>query len=169
MTEERVYNPIVVVDETDTVIDAVPLFTALERKYIRRASRVFVFSESGKLLLQQRSKHILKPLLLDQSAAGHVDEGETYQETAERELQEELGLTGELEEVAVSFRTKDFFNGVYRLVVPDDVTIQFDPHEVAAVFWYTPKEVDAKLQAEPEAFTDAFADIWQPLRDTLIP
>lgn len=36
---------------------------------------------------------------LDHSSAGHVDPGETYRQAAIRELQEELGITGELTEL----------------------------------------------------------------------
>ncbi len=45
--EEKRYNKIVVVDENDNVIGAEYMRIAVEKGLIRRASRVYVFNESG--------------------------------------------------------------------------------------------------------------------------
>lgn len=153
----KVYNKIVVVDENDVVVGVEYMRDAIKQGMIRRAARVYVFNTSGKLLVQQRSAYVLKPLLLDQSAAGHVNEGETYEQTAYRELKEELGIKGvALELVATSFRTKDFYNAIYKVVVPDDITINFDPEELAAVIWYDINTLDTEMKENPEKFTPAF-------------
>lgn len=80
----KIYNKVVVADANDNVIGAEFMMDAISKGMIRRAARIYVFNESGQLLLQQRSKNVLKPLLLDQSAAGHVDEGESYKQAAHR-------------------------------------------------------------------------------------
>ena len=90
--EESEHKKVVVVDENDNVIGAEYMFDAIEKKMLRKVSRVFVFDQQGKILVQRRSASVVRPLLLDQSVGGHVDEGETYYEAAERELMEELGL-----------------------------------------------------------------------------
>lgn len=165
----KVYNKIVVVDENDMVVGSEYMRDAIKRGMIRRAARVYVFNESRQLLVQQRSAYVLKPLLLDQSAAGHVDEGETYEQTAYRELKEELGIEGiPLELVATSFRTKDFYNAIYKVVVPDDSIINFDPEELAAVIWYDINTLDTEMTAAPEKFTPAFLEAWVLLRDKLL-
>jgi 16S rRNA (adenine1518-N6/adenine1519-N6)-dimethyltransferase len=167
-TEAKIYNKVVVVDEEDNVIGAERMTDAIERKMIRRASRVYVFNQSGQLLVQQRSEKVLKPLMLDQSAAGHVDEGETYEEAAYRELEEELGLTGrELELIATSFRTTDFYNAIYRLTIPDDTEINFDPEEIKQVLWYDLATLTIKIANEQEKFTPAFKEAWALLGDKL--
>ena len=165
----KIYNRVVVADENDNVIGSEHMMDAIEKGLIRRASRVYVFNESGELLIQQRSNKVLKPLLLDQSAAGHVDEGESYLEAAVRELFEELSLSGyELKEIATSFRTTDFFNAIYKVIIPDDVPINFDTEEVEQIIWMSVEKVETQMSASPEKFTPAFLEAWALLRDKLI-
>ncbi len=167
--EPKRYKKIVVVDDHDTVVGSEYMRIAVEKALIRRASRVYVFNDSGKLLIQQRSTKVAKPLLFDQSAAGHVDEGETYEEAAERELYEELGLQDyPLKPVVTSFRDRDFFNAIYKITIPDTVLLDFDTEEIAAVFWWTPAQLDAEMLKNPEKFTLAFLEVWSQLRDKII-
>lgn len=163
------YKKCIVVDKDDNVIGAEYVRIAVAKGQIRRASRVYVFNESGQLLVQQRSIKVNKPLLLDQSAAGHVDEGETYKEAAKRELFEELKISGvELRPVAVSFRTTDFYNGIYKAIVPDDVVINFDPVELAGVFWYDTNQLAIEMKSEPEKFTPDFKGVWAMLGEKIL-
>lgn len=167
---EKIYQKITVVDEDDNVIGAEYMFDAIEKGMIRRAACVLVFNEVGDVLIQQRSAKVLKPLLLDHSAAGHVDEGETYFETAERELCEELGLSNvELTEVATSFRTKGFYRALYRAIVPNNTAITFDPEEVNAVLWMSVGVLEDAIQNTPEKFSPSFIEVWSALKDRLIP
>lgn len=64
-----------------------------DKSLIHRSITVLVFID-GKLLLQQRSKtKDTYPLYWTSSCTGHVLSGDSYEETAKRELIEELGLT----------------------------------------------------------------------------
>ena len=52
-----------------------------------------LFNDKDQILLQKRSKNKdLNPGLYTISTSGHVDKGETYRQTAKRELSEELGI-----------------------------------------------------------------------------
>jgi len=165
---ERVYNKIQVVDENDNLVGVENYHDALDKGCIRRASRVFMFNESGQVLIQRRSEHISKPLLLDNSAAGHVDEGETYYEVAVRELEEELGVTGYLlTEVVASYRSIGFFSTIYKVVVPDSIEIIFDPHEVKEIMWMTVEEVDSLVATRLNECA-SLGEVWADLRDKLI-
>lgn len=167
--EPKLYKKVIVVDEEDDVIGAEYVRIAVAKGLIRRASRVYVFNESGQLLVQQRSVKVNKPLLLDQSAAGHVDEGESYEEAAKRELFEELGIKNvELKLVTISFRTIDFYNGIYKVVVSNDTVIDFDPEELARVFWYNIDQLETEMKLEPEKFAPAFKEVWAMLGSKII-
>jgi isopentenyl-diphosphate delta-isomerase len=163
------YKKVIVVDEDDNEIGTEYMMDAIKKGMIRRASRVYIFNESGKLLVQQRSKKVLKPLMLDQSAAGHVDIGETYEQAAHRELQEELGLVDvDLELIETSFRTTDFYNAIFKVTVPDNTEIKYDPEELQTVIWYDPEELTNDMEQEPDKFTPAFKEAWSRLKDSLI-
>lgn len=163
------YKKVIVVDENDNEIGTEYMMDAIKKGMIRRASRVYVFNESGQLLVQQRSKNVLKPLMLDQSAAGHVDIGETYEQAAYRELLEELGLNNvALELIETSFRTTDFYNAIYKVVVPDDTEIDYDPEELNDIIWYDVNKLSEDMEQEPDKFTPAFKEAWAMLRDKLV-
>lgn len=164
----RIFNKIVVVDEFDNVIGAERLPDAIQKGLIRRAARVCVFNESGALLIQQRSENVLDPLLLDHSAAGHVDEGETYEQTACRELEEELGISGFiLESIVHPYWTTNYYNALYRVMVPDNIKINFSLEEIKQVFWYDQASLQAKIANNPAEFTPAFNETWALFGDRL--
>lgn len=163
------YKRVTIVDENDTVVGYEEYKVALEKNLIRRTACIFVFDTDGKQLLQKRSKFVNKPLKLDKATGGHVDEGENYYETAVREMEEEIGLKNILlTEIASSYRTKEFFQTVYKAVIPVGTTIKFDPQEVDSVLWMTPKEIDRRITDSPEDFTGNYIEIWTNLRDKLL-
>lgn len=63
-----------------------------ERFETRQAVFVLLRNPEGELLLQQRAGHYLAGYY-DCTASGHVELGESLQQTAVRELQEEAGVT----------------------------------------------------------------------------
>ena len=169
MAEEKTYNKVCIVNDLDEVIGVGDMMVAIKNGLLRSGVRVFVFNQSGAVLLQRRSEYVRYPLLLDISASGHVDEGETRLEAAHRELQEELGIAGlELTEIAKSFRSPGVFNGIYKLVVPDDIDLSLNEEEVAEVVWMTATKIDELLDSELASFTNAFVDTWNRFRDKLI-
>ena len=169
MAEEKQYNKVVVVDENDNVIGAEMMFDAIEKGLLRSGARVYVFSESGRVLIQRRGKDVMRPLMLDQSAAGHVDEGETRLEAAVRELAEETGISGyPLKVVAEPFRSKGFINAIYKTVVPDNIQLVPEADEVEELFWLTVPELDELIKERPEECTPALFTCRTELRDDLI-
>lgn len=90
------------VDENDNVIGPVAreICHNQTRRPWHRSTGIYIFNAKGEILLTYKSKHKdVRAKALSISASGHVDFGETYEQTARRELSEELGLTVQLEEV----------------------------------------------------------------------
>lgn len=163
------YKNVVVVNEHDEVIGALPLFEAIAQKAYRRSVRIFVENAAGQLLLQRRGAAVIAPLLLDVSAAGHVDEGESYEEAAVRELAEELNLSGiPLQEIVISYHSQQFFSAVYKVALSEADTIVPNQEEIASIHWYSPTEIDAAVANTPEDFTIQFVELWLHIRDKIV-
>lgn len=86
-----------VVDEEDRVLGPKPRETVHVNNLRHRAVHILITNEAGELFLQKRSLwKDRNPALWDSSTAGHVDAGETYEQAAHRELEEEIGIACQL-------------------------------------------------------------------------
>jgi isopentenyl-diphosphate delta-isomerase len=82
-----------VVDENDKVISKAKRKDCHSNpELIHRAVHIIIFNSKGHMLLEKRSmkKDMYPGLWCD--IAGHLDSGESYEEAARRELEEETGL-----------------------------------------------------------------------------
>lgn len=87
----------IVVNKNDKVIGYKPRSVCHKERLLHRTVAVTVFNDKGEVLLQKRSMKVdTNPGLYTLSATGHVSKGETYEQAAEKELQEELGITSKL-------------------------------------------------------------------------
>jgi len=123
------------VDANDHVIGAGSIANAVDNGIAVRISRVFLQNSKGELLLQKRADTMSSlPGRWDQTAGGHVDEGEDYKTTALRELAEEMGIEGvELNEVVIFYseekdekKVKKRFNKIFTGVYDGEVEIDND-------------------------------------------
>ena len=168
--EGKIYPNITVVNEADEVVGYMDLMVAIKEGYIRRVACVLLFNDSGDILIQRRAAHVLSPNLLDYSAAGHVEEGDSYEMAARRELEEELRVIGlPLTPVVPPFKTKDFFSAVFTAIVPDSLVIVPDEAEVAEIFWMPYHEFKTEIEsaAASTRFTYSLLEAWPHLRDRL--
>ena len=160
-----------ILNEAGEVIGTQEFAEALEAGSIRAVSRVFIFNERGEVLLQKRTANVLFPHTELESAGGHVGPGETFRETAENELREELGIKTDLIEIAQNIRpTGEPCSGsVFKGTIDATQTeITFDPKEVAGVRWITPDRLDEEIVSNTENFTPGFPEVWQRLRAKLV-
>jgi 16S rRNA (adenine1518-N6/adenine1519-N6)-dimethyltransferase len=152
-----------VVDEYDRVTGAAPRGQVHANNLLHRAVHILIFNSSGEVFLQLRSHSKDRyPLRWDSSAAGHVSAGEDYDQTARRELLEELGIDTSLKEVAkiaASVRTDYEFISLYRGQC--DGAIHAHRAEIEAGRFYPPEIVDAWIEARRHEFTPGFLECWK--------
>ena len=88
-----------IVDDKDNVIGKATRTECHQKAFLHRTIHVLILNSQDELLLQKRSPtQELAPSHWTSSVGGHVNFGETYQEAASREMEEELGIKTELEE-----------------------------------------------------------------------
>ena len=125
---------------------------------------IFLFNSKGNIILQKVAlTKKSDPGKWSYSAAGHVDAGETYEQAALRELNEEMGIkTTQMDFLGKDYTLKDgkprAFHHVFRVISDDQIT--FDPSEVAEIQELTIPELKQKITAHPEQFKDIFARIF---------
>jgi 16S rRNA (adenine1518-N6/adenine1519-N6)-dimethyltransferase len=133
---------------------------------LHRAVHILLFNELGEVYLQQRSRSKDRyPLKWDSSVSGHVTAGETYDETAQRELNEELGVSLPLRKVAqlpASERTDREFIWLYDGAAWGD----FVPNsaEIEQGAFLPVAAVDGWTSARPDDFAPAFLECWKAHR-----
>lgn len=159
-----------VVDAVDRVIGQAPRSEVHARGLLHRAVSVFVFNSEGMLLVQKRSATKDEfPLCYTSSASGHLDAGETYDEAAPRELQEELGLDSPLERLAkfpAGPETANEHTVLYRTITDQPPT--FHPEEIESGAFYDLDEVARLLDRHPEQFTPPFRTLFHWYRENVV-
>jgi len=131
-----------------------------------RAVHILIFDHAGDVYLQQRSRwKDRRPLKWDSSAAGHVTAGESYDETARRELEEELGINVPLEKILKlpeSAGTEQEFVWLYRGRIHSHPIVNRSEIETGAFF--PPAIIDGWVAARPENFAPGFIECWKVYR-----
>ncbi|MEO0793587.1 MAG: NUDIX domain-containing protein [Verrucomicrobiota bacterium] len=155
-----------VVDENDQVIDQATRGFVHAQGLRHRAVHILVYNSDGQLYLQKRSMNKDQmPGAWTTSASGHVDAGESYDEAAKRELEEELGIPlGTGDEMDLLFKhpacrkTGEEFIQVYRLswngpIVPE-------PEEIDEGAWLNPDDLDELIRNDRRKYAPSFRMIW---------
>jgi 16S rRNA (adenine1518-N6/adenine1519-N6)-dimethyltransferase len=156
-----------VVDDQDQPKGAAPRGQVHANNLLHRAVHILIFNPQGEVFLQLRSRTKDRhPLTWDSSAAGHVNAGEDYDQTAQRELLEELGIEVPLEKVAklpASERTGYEFIWLYR--GPHGGEFQLNRSEIEAGQFFPPAIVDGWIKARPQDFAPGFVECWKIWRE----
>ncbi len=93
-----------VVNNDDKVIGRAPRSQVYANLLTHRIAHVILFNKTGKMCLQMRGNVSFCPFHWDFTASGHVRSGETYEEAAFRELDEEVGV-----KTKIKFEYKDLY------------------------------------------------------------
>lgn len=135
---EEVFN----VNERDETLGVVSRATVQRERLITRSTFVFVFNSRGELCMHRRTLHKrLYPGFWDVAAGGVVSAGESYHDGAQRELAEELGVSGvSLEEKFRFFYDSPesrLWGAVFTCVWDGPILMQ--PEEVLEIRWINPR------------------------------
>jgi 16S rRNA (adenine1518-N6/adenine1519-N6)-dimethyltransferase len=154
-----------VVDESNQVIDQRPRGEVHAKRLRHRAVHIFVFNKRGEIFLQKRSRWKDKqPRKWDSSAAGHVNAGDTYEITAPRELEEELGIQAPVElvgEIDACHNTGMEFVKIYR--ARHNGPFRLPPAEIESGGFFTIAQVAHWIATRPQDFAKGFMECWRTL------
>lgn len=161
--------PIQIVDAQNNPIGGATKQEAWRKGLIHRIVRISILDEKGRMLMQKRSdQKELYPGRWDNSAAGHVDVGETYEQAALRELYEELGLQGVAlqpmgdyyVDVTAGWRKMRRFTRSYKIVLKDPLpAFSLPPEEVSDVRWMKISEIKELITNHPDQVTDGIEQV----------
>ncbi|HEY3897807.1 MAG TPA: 16S rRNA (adenine(1518)-N(6)/adenine(1519)-N(6))-dimethyltransferase RsmA [Chthoniobacter sp.] len=155
-----------VVDADDRVTGQLSRHEVHRQRLLHRAVHIFVFNARGDLFLQRRSRwKDTHPLRWDSSAAGHVNAGQTYAETAPREVEEELGVSAAVEEIASLPPSKTTGWEHVRLYrAQHDGPFHLNPAELDGGGFFTLEQIERWTTARPQDFATGFLECWRVFR-----
>lgn len=124
---------------------------------IHRVVHVLVFNKKGELLLQKRSMNKdVAPGKWDTSVGGHIDPGEEPIGAAEREMKEEIGVTGCNMEFLYTYLHSNPYETelVYTYACICDSEISFNKEEIDEVRYWSIGDIKKHLGRK--IFSDNF-------------
>ena len=135
-----------VVDGENRPVAELPRHRMRSENLPHRATYIFVFDRAGRVLVQRRTAiKDMYPSYYDLAAGGVVAAGESYEENAEREAEEELGIRGTALEPKFDVYYEDernrCFGRVFTCVHEGPFTLQAE--EVESVAFHTVEEIAA--------------------------
>lgn len=142
---------VTIVDRENRVVGAASRRRMRRENLIHRACYVLVFNSAGEIFVHQRTvTKDVYPGYFDVAAGGVVVAGESYDASAKRELEEELGIAGRpLERLFDAYREDDHcrvWGRVYRCVYDGPLT--FQPEEVVGGRFFAPEQVREEIGPE---------------------
>lgn len=130
------------------------------KKEITRISGLWVTNEKGEFLIAKRSKNKKHhPNIWGPSAAGSVEEGETYKSNIIKEAREEIGIDiggvvlGPKKRVSSSH---EYFCQYFFVKIPSGTAFILQESEVDEVRWISLQELKNWCSKNPEEFVPSF-------------
>ncbi|MFT7144125.1 MAG: isopentenyl-diphosphate delta-isomerase [Alphaproteobacteria bacterium] len=166
---ETIYSLFDQVDEKDQVIGQCSYEDMVKHKLSVRVVHVLIRNNKGELLFQQRSQNVAMPLQFDDAATGHVDAGESYEQGANRELYEELGIKVNFKTLKPFYYKKLPHNNKFAkaYIVEHEGPFNAEPDEVANLVWLNLDEIEMMMNKMPYLFTNSCLLIHKKYKETL--
>ena len=162
------------VDDQDNPIGVMEKILAHQKGELHRALSVLILNSNNELLLQRRALgKYHSPGLWTNTCCSHPYPGEDSFEAAKRRLQEEMGMSADLNFV-FKFQYKcDFDNGLIEheldhvfIGVTDD-TPHINTDEAMAFSWVSIEDLEESMKKTPNDYTFWFKLIIQDYRNKL--
>lgn len=163
---------VVLVDKNDKVLGTAEKMEAHRKSLLHRAVSVFIFNTKGEWLLQQRAFHKYHSAgLWTNTCCTHPYPNETSLSTANRRLQEEMGMTARLTEI-FSFiyeekldneLSENEFDRVFIGITNNLPKINAD--EVADYKYVTFETLKTDVENNPENYTVWFKKIFERVQN----
>jgi isopentenyl-diphosphate delta-isomerase len=159
---------VILVDKNDNQIGLMPKMEAHKKAVLHRAFSVFIFNDKKELLLQQRASHKYhSPNLWTNTCCSHQRQGESNIQAGKRRLQEEMGITCDLEEKFHFIYKALFDNGLTEHEL-DHVLIGYsnknpviNSKEVGNFKWMTIDSIKNDIFENPNDYTEWFKIIFK--------
>ena len=154
---------VILVNEHDVEMGVMEKLEAHQKGLLHRAISVFIFNESGDMLLQQRAfSKYHSPGLWTNTCCSHPRPNEESIDAAVRRLNEEMGLICNLEKRTEFIYKVGFDNGlteheydhVYKGIINSEPII--NKEEVEDYQWINPDLLLRMVEEYPENFTPWF-------------
>jgi len=139
-----------IVNNNDEVIGQCTVSESYDKLLPHRISHIFIFNNEGKMLLQKRTEEEkFCPNHWSTAVGGHVQAGESYEEAAIREYEEELRTKSELEFIGKTIYEKENipkkFLTIFKSNFNGPYNINLD--EVAAVDSFSIEEIKNMIES----------------------
>ena len=165
MDQNERNEEIILVDEDDNPIGFETKLKAHENGgKLHRAFSIFIFDDSGKMLLQRRSKKKYHfGGLWTNTCCSHPKKGEKLQDAARMRLHQEFGFYAELKEIfSFIYRAPDAKSGLTEYEFDHVFYGEFNgvpqpnPNEIDDWKWVDPAELLVDLESNPHDYTPWF-------------
>lgn len=156
-----------IIDEKGQNTGEISNFTEVHSKgLLHKCVRLWVVNKKGEILLQKRSKQVACPLHWDNSAGGHVINGQSSIEAIQKETEEELGVavpandfkylfTGHQRTVSNEGRyIENEFYDVYVLFLDFNIDeFKINKDEISEIRWISKEELFRWIEENIELMT----------------
>lgn len=134
---------VIVVNNEDAIIDYVPRKEAHDKKLLHRTISVLVFNDKRQVMLQKRSmKKDSNPGKWSNATGGHVGKDESYDQAAQREVQEELKISNEPEFIKKMIIKDPAHTTMTQLyTINSNGPFEFNPEETDEIRFFSMEEL----------------------------
>ena len=154
---------VVLVNEADQQIGLMEKLEAHQKGLLHRAFSVFLFNKKGEMLLQKRANtKYHSPNLWTNAVCSHPRNGESYKNGALRRLNEELGISTEIEEKFHFIYKADVGQNLweheldYVFVGIHEGIFNLNPNEVSETRYISLVDLQKEILSNPDNFTEWF-------------